>query len=274
MFGRLARRAFSEATGVSNLVLKRAHVEAIHTEGFVVVPNLLPNYFRTNLNHFVRLMEDWPELAGRYMKYYASDVSSGKRKLCRVENFIAFQSEFRNAVDNLFLDVANDGLGDLPVPLREFLDITHPNSAASQPRQMHVDSEFLGISKHLVMATSVQQTSSLNGGFQFAKGNHNEVYPHNESGIEQSVADKFEWVSVSTQPGDVVIFNSFTPYRKSSNTLPLPTESLYFVYNSVNDSYSHEKFYNAYRTLNPPDAERGRGDFSMKIDIFAKSLYN
>jgi hypothetical protein len=274
MLGRLARAFSSDATGVSNLVLKRSHVEAISKDGFVVVPNLLPNYFRTNLNYFVKIMEDWPELAGRYMKYYASDPATGKRKLLRIENFIAFQSELRNAVDNLFLDVANDALNNLPVPLREFLDIVHPGSEASKPRQIHADSSFLNISKHLVMVTSVQTTSQENGGLQFAQGSHNELYPHVDSVLSQAYVDKFPWVSVTTQPGDVVLFNSFTPFKSSANSLPLATESLYFLYNSVNDAYSHELFYNQYRTTNPPEVERGQGDFSMKFDIFSKSLYN
>jgi len=69
----------------------------------------------------------------------------------------------------------------------------------------------------------------------------------------------YEWVPISTQPGDVVFFDSYVPHRSAKNTTKDPRRLAYSTYAKKSQGDFRELYYEDKRKSFPPDCERQEG---------------
>ena len=65
-----------------------------------------------------------------------------------------------------------------------------------------------------------------------------------------------DYISLPTEPGDAVFFDSFAPHRSSPNLSKDPRRVLYVTYNELSKGDHRRQYYNDKRMSYPPDCER------------------
>lgn len=87
-----------------------------------------------------------------------------------------------------------------------------------------------------------------NGGLELFPGYHDRfrTTPGQLRGLNQAEIDELELskgVIVETQPGDIILFSSFTPHRSGPNTANVSRRQLYLTYNPAKNGQLYKAHY-------------------------------
>jgi hypothetical protein len=76
----------------------------------------------------------------------------------------------------------------------------------------------------------------------------------------------FRLVPVSTEPGDVLFFDSYAPHASKPNLTGKARRILYLTYNRLADGDHRERYFAEKRANFPPDIEREPGkDYKFRV---------
>jgi len=78
--------------------------------------------------------------------------------------------------------------------------------------------------------------------------------------LSDSVIESLDWQAVETQPGDLLLFDSFLPHRSAVNHTQASRRALYITYNRAREGGDvRDAYFAAKRLAFPPDIEREPG---------------
>ena len=86
--------------------------------------------------------------------------------------------------------------------------------------------------------------------------------------IHKEEVERLNWRLVETDPGDLVLFDSYLPHRSGPNNSKLPRSVLYATYNRVRDGDVRDGYFQKKRAEFPPDVERESGRRCEPNSIF------
>ena len=77
--------------------------------------------------------------------------------------------------------------------------------------------------------------------------------------LSQAVTDRMQFISLPTEPGDVVLFDCYAPHRSGDNLSGDSRRMLYVTYNRASDGDHRATYFADKRKSFPPDVEREPG---------------
>ena len=84
--------------------------------------------------------------------------------------------------------------------------------------------------------------------------------------LSEQDTSNMEFVSVETEPGDAVFFDSFAPHKSAPNLTDRARRVLYITYNAASEGDHLEQYYADKRQSYPPDIEREAGrDYVFRV---------
>ena len=114
--------------------------------------------------------------------------------------------------------------------------------------------------KFFSVTISVDKTDKFNGCLEVvAKKQNLGLLGSNKSAISSSLVNKMKWKKIKTKPGDIIIFDAYTPHRSSGNKSTKPRRMIYLTYNSKKDGDLRKDYYKNKRISFPPNNERKKG---------------
>jgi len=249
-------------------ILSRDQLERFHRDGFLVVRSL---YSQDE----IRQISDWtdelaasPEQPGKIMMYFETSHDTGRRILCRIENFVPFHEGFRQLITARRLSQAVSELLQEPAVL--FKDKINFKLPGGDGFREHQDvqagwNEFAGL--HVTAMLAIDETNEENGSLEMIPGMHKGgVLGKMWAPLTDADTGHRAYEAVHCKPGDAVFFDSYTPHRSASNRTNSARRVLYITYNRLSEGDSREKYYAAKRRNYPPDIERKPGrDYSFKV---------
>ena len=224
----------------------------------VVLRGALDGAERTALEAWVEELEGWPETPGRWMKYFEGDA----RQLCRVEDFLPYHEGLRSLLlrDDL-LGALGRLFGEPAVLFKEKINYKLPGGAGFAPHQDAPAFTSFGQTWHLTVMLGVDASDAENGCLEFVRG-HREprtLAQESDGTLARSVAAELVWQALETEPGDVVIFDSYVPHRSAPNRSDKPRRALYVTYNPVSQGERRAEYFAHKRRVFPPECEREAG---------------
>lgn len=233
---------------------------------------LFPGYFRGQvdlLSEWIAEVSEWPEDPERWLRFYERDQPE---VISRLENFAPYHS----GMDGIF---RNGGLLDLlealagePVYLyKDRINFKLPGGGEHAAHQDGVAYEaglgsktFPEGNPYLSVLISVDGASRENGCFQVVEPwplEKLEILPMERtlktdprfSKIAEKEEARLNWISLETEPGDMIIFTERIPHRSFSNQSMKPRRILYGVYNPKSAGDLREAYFSRKRkNLNDP----------------------
>jgi putative nucleotidyltransferase with HDIG domain len=206
-------------------------------------------------------LQAWPATAGKWMRY--DENTEHGRQLCRIENFLPYHESLAQiARGHSTLALVSEAMQQTAVLFKDKLNVKLPGGngfAAHQdaPAFTSFDQHY-----HITMMLSVDATTRANGCLEVAAGQHQKgLLPMKDNlTLSDSLNDELDWRAVETQPGDLLLFDSFLPHRSAANTTTAPRRALYLTYNrALEGGDVRDAYFMAKRAAFPPDIEREPG---------------
>ena len=273
MLSRITFQCFSTSAKSSSLrYLNREQIQLDENEGSLVIPNILPENVKNNLQKWSTEIEELPETPGKWMKYFEIDRKTGKRLLCRIENFLPYFPQLRELSYGLITDISSDLFGEQAVIYKEKINFKFPEGSGFNAHQDQPAFVTFGIDKLLTVLLPIDPNTRVSGGLDMVRLIHKErkIYPQNSDGsLQTDVEAKMNWIPVDGKAGDVVIFDSYAPHRSDINVSDYTRRNLYLTYNPLSLGSFRERYYEEKRKWFPPECERDPNkDYSQGAKVF------
>ena len=257
-FGELIRSHLQRARPAP---LSDAQLAFWAAHGYLKVERYLDGAEYAALSQWVDDLQRRPETAGKWMKYF-EPASNGARQLCRVENFIQYHDGFNRLITgSQTLAMVSALLREPAALFKEKINYKLPGGAGFAPHQDAPAFTSFNQSLHITLMISVDATTPANGCLEVAPhpGGRTTLPLAADLTIDPEVTQRLEWSSIPTQPGDLLLFDSYLPHRSGPNRTAQPRRALYLTYNKAAEGNVREDYYRDKRAVFPPDVEREPG---------------
>ena len=258
--------------------LERAHAAPLRadqlafwrTHGYLKIDGHLDAAECAQLSSWVDDLERRPETAGKWLKYFERS-GTGARQLCRVENFIQYHDGFDRLINGpRTLAMVSALFGEPAALFKEKINYKLPGGAGFAPHQDAPAFTSFKQSLHITLMISVDATTVANGCLEVAPhpGGSTLLPTAPDLTIDPHVTRALVWSPITTQPGDLLFFDSYLPHRSGPNGTSSPRRALYLTYNKAAEGNVRENYYREKRAVFPPDVEREPGKNYADAGVF------
>ena len=273
MLSRVALKSFSTVSKSNSLrYLTKEQVQTYEEDGYLIVPNILPQSISENLQRWSTELENLPETPGKWMKYFEIDKKTGKRLLCRIENFLPYYPELRGISYGVINGMCSDLFGEEAVIYKEKINFKMPQGSGFNAHQDQPAFVSFGVSKLMTILLPIDPNTRQSGGLDMVKTVHKEkkIYDQNPDGsIKNDIEAKLEWIPVDGKAGDIIFFDSYVPHRSDINISSFTRRNLYLTYNPLSLGSYRDRYYEEKRRSFPPECERDPNkDYSEGAKVF------
>jgi len=204
----------------------------------------------------------WPEVPGKQMVYRESSlIETGTRVIQRIENFCPYHAEFDRLVRAGRLLTAVEQLFGAPACLfKEKINFKMPGGAGFEPHQDQQAGWSRYASLFVTALVTIDRATVENGCLEMADTpRFSGLIGEEWRPLSADEMASFRLVSVPTEPGDVLFFDSFAPHASKANLTNAPRRILYLTYNLASEGDQRARYFADKRENFPPDIERQPG---------------
>ncbi|KAI9295383.1 PhyH-domain-containing protein [Neoconidiobolus thromboides FSU 785] len=256
----------------TNYILSKEDKEFYDREGYLVLKDFLNQSGKELLVEGCKEISNWPEEKGKWMHYFEKDNETGKRKLCRTENFTPYSSTVAQFVSGQRVSSLLEQVFNEPyVIFKEKLNYKLPGGNGFPAHQDFTTFTHLGQSTHVTVLYAVDKMTVANGCLQLVPKSHvlGTLPMEEDTTLAKEWCEKQNWVHIEAEVGDVVVFGSYLAHRSDKNTTNTSRKALYLTYNPAKEGSVHEEYYKSKREHFPPPIERVEGkDYSVGAQMY------
>ena len=238
--------------------MKLSQNQLIHFEkhGFLLIHDLYEKKDMKKITQWTDEVTNYPEVPNKYMMYFEeSKLEKGKRILSRMEDIEPFHQGFselffRGEIQKITSQLFNEKA----LLFKDKINFKMPGGDGFKAHQ-DVQAGWDRYAKlHITALLSIDPSTTENGCLEIAAGNHErELVGEQWKPLEETTLD---YISVPTNPGDTIFFDSYIPHRSGPNMTDEKRRVLYVTYNAVSEGDHRRKYYADKRLNYPPDIER------------------
>jgi hypothetical protein len=231
----------------------------IELYGFAKVDNLYGQDEISRLITEVTAMRDWADVPGKYWRYY--EESKGPKVLNRMERFYEYSQTMQEIIDHPGLDATlTEIMGDRPQLFKEKINF---KSSGGSGFNYHQD-QAAGWSRYAPIfwsvAIAVDPCTAANGQLEIAKHIPSTRESLGEwAPLDEATLKDLRFESVSMEPGDIVIFDSYVPHGSAPNLSETSRNMVYLTYNQRKYGSLRDEYYQHKSETYPQDCERLAG---------------
>ncbi|MCZ6803611.1 MAG: phytanoyl-CoA dioxygenase family protein [Proteobacteria bacterium] len=236
--------------------LSNEQIEEFKTSGFLVIRNLYASERIKTITAWTEEVANYPEIPGSVMMYFEeSKIEAGKRILSRIEDVEPFHKGFSDLfVRGEIRTITSQLFGDEAILFKDKINFKMPGGDGFKAHQ-DVQAGWDRYSRlHITALVSVDPSTIENGCLEVANGQHNKGLIGEQ--WEPLAEDALDYISLPTEPGDAVFFDSYAPHRSKPNLTNDQRRVLYVTYNAAAEGDHRRQYYDDKRLSYPPDIER------------------
>lgn len=268
---RAAVRQPRRGEGRASNILSPEQMRSWEENGFLVLRAHYDATASVELKRWVDELERRPETPGKWMKYFERSPA-GDRMLCRIEDFFPYHAGLRGLLaDGPVMDIVSQLMGEPAILFKEKINYKLPGGKGFAPHQDAPAFAAFKQHRHITLMVSVDATTIENGCLEVVRGRHREGTLAQGPGgaLSAELVEGLVWEPVTTEPGDVLLFDSYTPHRSGPNRTDRPRRALYITYNRASEGDRRDDYYRDKRDKYPPDVERIPGkDYSAGAALY------
>jgi hypothetical protein len=244
---------------LADKVLSDADLAHFRDRGWVTARGFFSAQVAQDLSHWTDSICAMPEVPGRHMVYWEnSRTEPGKKLIQRIENFCPYHDGMDRLVRQGPLMIAVNALMEAPSVL--FKDKINFKKPGGTGFELHQDQQA-GWSTYaplfLTALISIDRATEENGCLKIADMPRPRAILGEEwKPLTEADLGGHRQVSVPTDPGDVIFFDSFVAHASEPNRSEKQRRILYLTYNRLADGDHRARYFHDKRLSFPPDIER------------------
>ncbi len=240
--------------------LTGTQLETWHEQGYLRINDWFSTSEVEVLRECVDELQALPDTPGKWMKYYERGHQG--KLLCRIENFIQYNSLMNQVMTGSPMLTVLAELFEEPARLfKEKINFKLPGGEGFKPHQDAPAFTTFQQNYHITMMLSFDATTPANGCLEVVPGRHRQglLNMDEDLTIDPAVVETLNWLPVPTEPGDILLFDSFLPHRSGPNTTEKARRAVYATYNRASEGDVRTQYFEQKRAAFPPDIEREPG---------------
>jgi hypothetical protein len=244
-------------------VLDAQQVETFSRDGYLFLPGFYSGSEIRRIAEWTDEVAAWPEEPARHMVYHEPSVLEENRRVVqRIEDLTPFHAGFRSLYrDGPLIDAVSELLGERAVLFKDKINFKMPGGAGFKVHQDAQAGWHLYARFFISALVSIDRSTPDNGCLQMAPGWHDKGLIGEEwKPLDEASTSQMRFVSLPTEPGDVVLFDCYVPHRSEDNLTDEPRRALYVTYNRASDGDHRVTYFADKRKSFPPDIEREPGE--------------
>ena len=208
--------------------LQRAHFA---THGWLILRRALPTPLLDQLAVGLQTVSDWADSDGPGLHHF-EQTEHGPR-IARSEDFVPHHDALAAFIcDGSIAEWVGELLGEQAVLYKEKVNYKHPGGGGFAPHQDAPAYRF--VDHHISVMVPLDPATQESGCLYVSPGHTNGRMPSTEGGrLTEEVAASLPWQPAELQPGDVLLFDSYTPHRSDTNQTERPRRAFYLTYNAA-----------------------------------------
>ena len=243
--------------------LTGSKIEKYNNEGYFVCKNLFTKKEIKNIIKWTNEVEDFKEEKGKWMKYYdRSLTNSSKYILTRIENFYDYHKNLKKTLSQKKIINLIETLFQSKVYLfKDKINFKYPGAKGFKAHQdATIWKDMYGIKEYITLLISIDNSNLKNGCLEVAKKSHkNGLLGKSWKEMSKSAEKKLKWEPIQSSPGDIMIFNDYTPHRSANNYSKNKRRIIFLTYNKKSEGNHRKKHFKDKRANFPPNIERVNG---------------
>ncbi|MEC8023169.1 MAG: phytanoyl-CoA dioxygenase family protein [Myxococcota bacterium] len=225
------------------------------------LPGALSAETAAALKQWVDELESWPEVPGRWMKYFES-ANESARVLCRMENFADYHEPLSELVrGSATLAIVSRLMGEPAVLYKEKINFKKPGGGGFTAHQDAPAFATFGHTYHITMMVAVDDATVDTGCMEFSTPVPvgTTLRTAADGTVHPELEAQMQWNSLEVKAGDIVFFDSFIPHRSKANLGMKSRRALFLTYNREADGDVRSQYFADKRRYFPPECEREEG---------------
>jgi 2-aminoethylphosphonate dioxygenase len=243
-------------------MLDAAAREHFARHGWVHLRRFLSGDDTARLARFTDEITAWPEVPGKWMRYYERRPGDDGKMLARIENFVPYHEALAALLTTgPVREVLAECAGEPVVLFKDKINFKYPGGAAFTPHQDYPAYVNFGVGHHVTLMAPVDPFTPENGCLVMAlDACERTILPQNRDGtVRQDVLDRLATTPLLAEPGDVIVFDAWVPHWSGRNESAGPRRSYYMTFNPASAGDHRTAYYARKRECFPPEYERQPG---------------
>ena len=236
--------------------LSDAQLEDYRRDGYIVARGAFGPEAVADMDAWAKELLAMPEAPGRHWVYWEENLREPGRKIVsRIENIAPFHDGFR-ALAEALKTMCEQLFGEPALLFKEKINFKMPGGGGFAPHQDSQAGWERYASDFISVLVCIDEATIENGCLKVVPGFHERGLYRAWEPISEEDMKGMEFVPTPTAPGDVILFDSYTPHSSEPN-LTDKTRRIYFAtYNRLSDGDQLAAYYADKRKSYPPDIER------------------
>lgn len=236
-------------------VLADSHIEAFQRDGYTVMRSAFDDEDAKTILRWADEVEALPEQPGKHWVFHEESSLDGRSLINRIEYIAPFHDGFASLTEILKVS-AGQLLGEDVVLFKEKINFKMPGGGGFEPHQDSQAGWEKYASNFITVMICIDEATIENGCLEVAAGhNRNGLLRGMEPLTENDIKD-MEFLLVPTRPGDLILFDAYTPHRSAPNPTEKTRRVYYATYNKASEGDHIDQYYADKRKNFPPDIER------------------
>jgi len=239
--------------------LTEADRAAFARDGYLVMRGALDAGTAADVQRWASEVAALPEVSGRHWVFHEGSSLDPTRELIeRIERIVPFHAGFA-ALCAALAGPMEALLGEAAVLFKEKINFKMPGGGGFKPHQDSQAGWEAYASYFVTAAVSIDRSTVESGCLQIAPGHHRRGLFRPWEPLSGADMADMTFVDCPTEPGDVVLLDSYTPHASEPNR-SAGTRRMYFAtYNRRSEGDHMERYYADKHRNYPPDIDREPG---------------
>jgi hypothetical protein len=236
--------------------LSPAQIQDFKKDGFLVVRKGISQPEILQVQTWTDDVLALPEESGKHWVYHEDSLKEDGRELVsRIENIRPFHEGYRKLSDALKRPVGQL-LGEDAILFKEKINFKMPGGEGFKPHQDSQAGWDVYADFFINVLISIDKATVENGCLEICAGHHKRGLFHSWEPLTEDDMVGMEFVSVPTDPGDLVFFDCFAPHQSQANYSDKIRRIYYATYNRKSAGDHLQQYYADKYKNYPPDIDR------------------
>ena len=235
--------------------LTDSQIADFHRDGYVIVPQAFGIKDMTVIKRWTQEVEDLPEQPGRHWVFHEKSRLNEDDLINRIEYISPFHDGFANLTAVLRAPAAQL-YGEEMILFKEKINFKMPGGGGFEPHQDAQAGWGAYASNFINVMICIDEATIDNGCLELAPGQNNRGLLRGMEPLTEDDTRDMEFLPYPTKPGDMALFDAYTPHRSEPNPTKTTRRMYFATYNRASEGNHLDRYYADKRKNFPPDIER------------------
>jgi len=240
---------------IATPILSASQIADFNRDGYVVVPRAFEHKDMAVIETWAGEVENLPEAPGRHWVFHEQSRLNDDDLINRIEYIAPFHDGFAKLTSVLGTPSAQLFAEEV-VLFKEKINFKMPGGGGFEPHQDAQAGWGDYASNFINVMICIDEATIENGCLELAPRQNKRGLLRGMEPLTDKDTEDMEFLAYPMKPGDIALFDAFTPHRSEPNPTASPRRMYFATYNRASEGDHLDRYYADKQKNYPPDIER------------------